>query len=146
MIGLFDTGLGGLTIARALRALPNISFTYFGDQANAPYGERDKAEILALTQHGVEVLFSAGAKLVVLACNTATCVALRDIQQNWLLKSDYKGRNVIGIVAPTVEAATQTPWSVQTPEGPGANLKSRIALFGTVRTIQSGVYEIEIAK
>ena len=78
MIGVFDSGLGGLTVLRALVArFPNADFTYLGDHAHVPYGNRPSEEIVALTRAGVETLFRRGAKLVMLGCNTATAVAAR---------------------------------------------------------------------
>jgi glutamate racemase len=147
MIGIFDSGLGGLTVLRAcVGRFPAQPFVYLGDQANAPYGERPSREIVALMRAGVERLFGLGAKLVVLGCNTATAVALRTLQREWLPRSAHSGRNVIGIVAPTVEAATQTPWAVSTPQYPQKHNRDVIAVFGTTRTILSGVYEEEIRK
>ena len=147
MIGVFDSGLGGLTVLRALSArFPQQSFLYLGDHAHAPYGDRASAEIVELTQAGVARLFGLGAKLVVLGCNTATAVALRTLQRKWLPNAGLAGRNVVGIVAPTVEAATQTPWAVTTPQYPQKNNRDVIAVFGTTRTIASGVYAEEIFK
>lgn len=147
MIGIFDSGLGGLTVLRALaERFPAQSFLYLGDHANAPYGDRPSPEVVALTEAGVARLFALGAKLVVLGCNTATAVALRTLQRDWLPRSAYAGRNVIGIVAPTVEAATQTPWAVTKPQYPQKNNREVIAVFGTTRTISSGVYAEEIFK
>ena len=80
-IGVFDSGLGGLTILGACRAaLPEQDFVYLGDNRNAPYGLRAPADIYNLTVAGVERLFAAGCRLVVLACNTASAVALHDLQ------------------------------------------------------------------
>ncbi|MBY0227357.1 MAG: aspartate/glutamate racemase family protein [Hyphomicrobium sp.] len=149
MIGVFDSGLGGLTVLKALvERFPSASFTYLGDHANVPYGNRPSAEIVDLTRAAVIALFANGARLVVLGCNTATAVAARQLQQSWLPTTDWraKGHNVLGIVAPTVEAATQTPWSVTTPQYPQKNLTDTIAVFGTTRTVQSGVYPEEIRK
>ncbi len=149
MIGVFDSGLGGLTVLHALAArFPHISFLYLGDHANVPYGNRSSDEIVELTKAATEALFQRGAKLVVLGCNTATAVALRRLQQGWLPTTHWKasGHNVVGIVAPTVEAATQTPWSVTTPQYPQKNLTDRIAVFGTTRTIAANVYTEEIRK
>jgi glutamate racemase len=94
----------------------------------------------------VEALFGAGCKLVLLGCNTATAVAARHLQQVWLPKSPWRGHNVLGIVAPTVEAATQTPWAVSSPQYPQKYNTDLIAVFGTTRTITSGVYPEEIRK
>jgi glutamate racemase len=147
MIGVFDSGHGGLTVFRALVArFPALAFVYLGDHANAPYGNRPSEEVVDLTRVGVETLFRAGARLVMLACNTATCVAARSLQQDWLPQSPWTGRNVLGIVAPTVEAATQTPWAVSTPQYPQKYNTDVIAVFGTTRTINSFVYPEEIRK
>jgi glutamate racemase len=83
---------------------------------------------------------------VLLGCNTATAVAARHLQQVWLPGSDWKGRNVLGIVAPTVEAATQTPWAVSSPQYPQKYNTDLVAVFGTTRTVTSGVYPEEIRK
>ncbi len=147
MIGVFDSGIGGLTVLRALRArFPHLAFVYLGDHANVPYGNRPSAEIVDLTRAGVEHLFERGARLVLLGCNTATAVAARTLQQDWLPHSRWAGRNVLGIVAPTVEAATQTPWAVTSPQYPQKYNTDIIAVFGTLRTISSGVYLDEISK
>ncbi len=147
MIGLFDSGHGGLTIFRTLVArFPDLNFVYLGDHANAPYGNRGSQEIVELTRGGVEQLYARGCKLVMLACNTASAVACRTLQQDWLPSSDYPGRNVLGVVAPMVEAATQTPWAVTSPQYPQKFNSDTIAVFGTTRTISSGVYSEEIRK
>ena len=78
---------------------------------------------------------------MLLGCNTATAVALRRLQQQWLPTSDGRGtHNVLGIVAPTVEAATQTPWAVAAPQYPQKYNTDTVAVFGTTRTVTSGVY------
>ena len=147
MIGVFDSGLGGLTVLRALVArFPQVSFIYLGDRANVPYGNRTSAEVIDLTRRGVETLYSSGCKLVLLGCNTATAVAARHLQQVWLPASPWRGHNVLGIVAPTVEAATQTPWAVSSPQYPQKYNTDLIAVFGTTRTITSDVYPEEIRK
>ncbi len=147
MIGVFDSGLGGLTVLRALvDRFPDKDFLYLGDHAHVPYGNRPSAEVIDLTRASVETLFSQGCKLVLLGCNTATAVAARHLQQTWLPTSQWRGHNVIGIVAPTVEAATQTPWAVSSPQYPQKYNTDVIAVFGTTRTISSGVYAEEIRK
>jgi glutamate racemase len=147
MIGVFDSGLGGLTVLRALvQRFPQVSFLYFGDHAHVPYGNRPSEEVVDLTRQGVEALFQRGCRLVLLGCNTATAVAARALQQQWLPRSNWPGHNVIGVVAPTVEAATQTPWAVTSPQYPQKYNTDTIAVFGTTRTITSGVYPEEIRK
>jgi glutamate racemase len=147
MIGIFDSGLGGLTVLRALAArFPHIPLVYLGDHANVPYGNRPSEEVVALTRTGVERLFRRGCRLVLLGCNTATAVAARPLQQDWLPRSGFPAHNVLGIVAPTVEAATQTPWAVTSPQYPQKYNTDLIAVFGTTRTIASRVYPEEIRK
>ena len=147
MIGVFDSGLGGLTVLRALvNRFPDKPFLYLGDHAHVPYGDRSSAEVIDLTRACVEALFARGCKLVLLGCNTATAVAARHLQQKWLPASQWRGHNVLGIVAPTVEAATQTPWAVSGPQYPQKYNTDLIAVFGTTRTISSGAYPEEIRK
>lgn len=149
MIGIFDSGLGGLTVLRALMArFPKELFIYLGDHAHMPYGDRPSEHIVGLTQACTEHLFERGCNLVVLGCNTATAVAARALQRNWLPGTIWKtrGNNILGIVAPTVEAATQTPWAVTTPKYPQSYISDRIAIFGTTRTVSSNVYRDEIRK
>jgi glutamate racemase len=147
MIGVFDSGHGGLTVLKTLAArFPDRAFTYLGDHAHVPYGNRPSEEVVDLTRAGVEALFMRGAKLVLLGCNTATCVAARTLQRDWLPSSKWTGRNILGIVAPTVEVATHTPWAVTTPQYPQKHNTDLIAVFGTTRTITSYVYPEEIKK
>jgi glutamate racemase len=139
MIGVFDSGFGGLTVHRALiEALPERDFVYLGDNRNAPYGAKPPIEVLNLTCAGLERLFAEGCTLAILACNTASVVALRWIQQQWLparRREDGVPRNVIGIVAPTIEAATELAGPART-----------IAVFATRRTVETECYPIEVRK
>jgi glutamate racemase len=149
MIGVFDSGLGGLTVLRALRQrFPTLDFRYLADHAHVPYGNRPADEVIDLTRIAVERLFQSGSRLVLLGCNTATAVAARTLQQDWLSASGWraKGHNILGIVAPTVEAATQTPYAVTTPQYPQKNNTDLIAVFATTRTVTSGVFPEEIRK
>lgn len=156
MIGVFDSGVGGLSVHRALvRRLPQADFVYLADQASAPYGGRPGEEIVALTRAGCEALFEAGADLVVLACNTASAIALRRLQQTWLpgLRAqslrEGNGRplNVLGIIVPTIEAATGLPWSHEAPRrGDKVEKLDVVGVFATAATAASRVYEIEIDK
>jgi glutamate racemase len=147
MIGVFDSGHGGLTVFRTLAArFPRVAFVYLGDHAHVPYGDRPSDEIVALTRHGVDALFRCGCTLVLLGCNTATCVAARTLQKDWLPVSGWAKRNILGIVAPTVEAATQAPWAVTSPQYPQKYNTDVVAVFGTTRTITSHAYPEEIRK
>jgi glutamate racemase len=145
MIGLFDSGCGGLTIYGALRrAFPQRSFLYLGDHAKAPYGERSPEEIRALTKVSVERLFGLGCRLVILACNTASANALRHLQQNWL-PGAYPDRRILGVLVPMVEAITGMPWMADPAERPSAPART-VAVFATSRTVSSNAYPVEIAK
>jgi glutamate racemase len=147
MIGVFDSGHGGLTVFRALVGrFPGLPFLYLGDHHHVPYGNKPSHEIVTLTRMGVDALFRRGCKLVLLGCNTATCVAARTLQKDWLPVSGWSGRNLLGIVAPTVEAATQTPWAVTSPQYPQKYNTDAVAVFGTTRTIASHAYPEEIRK
>lgn len=149
MIGVFDSGHGGLTVFEALTArFGQHDWMYYGDHANAPYGSRSGEEVLDLTREAVAKLFMSGCKLVVLGCNTATAVAGRPLQQDWLptVNAQRPGHRILGIIAPTVEAVTQTPWSVKEPVFPQKYNTDTVALFATEVTVNSGVYEAEIAK
>lgn len=148
MIGVFDSGLGGVTVVRTLSLrFPDQAFLYLGDHANVPYGDRSSEEVINLTRAGVERLFEMNCRLVLLGCNTATAVAARTLQRAWLPEAhQWEGHNLLGIVAPTVEAATMTPWAVTTPQYPQKHNRELIVVFGTTRTVVSNVYPEEIAK
>jgi glutamate racemase len=151
-IGVFDSGVGGLSVHRALvERLPQADFVYLADQANCPYGGLPGEEIVDLTRQGCIRLFEAGASLVILGCNTACAIALRRLQQTWLPGySRALGRpvNIIGIIVPTIEAATGLPWTQDTIDRSGQKAEQLdiIGLFATPATAGSRVYEIEIDK
>ena len=150
-IGVFDSGVGGLTVHHALvRRLPSADFIYLADQANTPYGGRSGEEIVDLTRAGCERLFDEGCDLVILACNTAASVALRRLQQTWLpgyRREQRRPLNVLGIIVPTIEAATGMPWEHE-PERRGDKVERLdvLGVFSTPATARSRVYEIEIDK
>jgi glutamate racemase len=150
MIGVFDSGFGGLTIHRALiEALPEHDFVYLGDNRNAPYGSKSPIDVLNLTCAGLERLFDLGCTLVILACNTASVVALRWIQQQWLpvrIRKDGVNRNVLGIVVPTIEAATGLGWDQEAPVSQVQISRSTIVVFATPRTVESNCYPLEVRK
>ena len=133
-IGVFDSGYGGLTILDDIRRqMPEYDYIYLGDNARAPYGTRSFEIVYKFTLEAVVRLFEEGCPLVILACNTASAKALRSIQQNDLpiLASD---RRVLGVIRPTVEVI-------------GNMTKTRkIGVLGTLGTIQSESYPLEIKK
>ncbi len=132
MIGVFDSGFGGLTILKELKAaLPEYDFLYLGDNARAPYGSRSFETIHRYTLEAVKVLFEKGCPLVILACNTASARALRTIQQRDLPAFAPENR-VLGIIRPTTEEI-----GLYTKTG-------HIGILGTAGTIVSGSYPLEI--
>ncbi len=146
MIGVFDSGHGGLTVLRALIGrLPRRDFVYLGDHAHAPYGERSAEDVYRLTVENIERLFRMDCRLVVLACNTAAAVALRRLQRTWL-DTAWPGRRVLGVLVPVVEEITRQPWHEEAPRGgPGAPSET-VAVFATLRTVTSRAYVGEIDK
>lgn len=103
MLGLFDSGFGGLTILRALEeTLPTLDLVYLSDNAHAPYGDREPEEIFSLSVTGVRTLVGLGCPLVIVACNTASAIALRRIQQD-ILPTEFPDRRVLGVIRPSVE-------------------------------------------
>jgi len=153
MIGVFDSGHGGLTVLRALHAAcPDRAFLYLGDHAAAPYGSRSTEEIHTLTLAGVQALFAQGATLVILACNTASAVSLRRLQQTWLA-DHHPDRRVLGVLVPMVEAITGQPWMAgMVPADWSGDAASHatpprtIGIFATPRTVDSQAYPREIGK
>ena len=150
-IGVFDSGVGGLTVHRALvDRFPSADLIYLADQANGPYGGKPGEEIVDLTRAGCEHLFGLGCDMVVLACNTAASIALRRLQQTWL--PGYRrelGRpaNILGIIVPTIEAATGLPWEHEADRlGDKVEHLDVLGVFSTPATARSRVYEIEIDK
>lgn len=152
-IGVFDSGVGGLTVHRELVArFADRDLVYFADQANAPIGDKTGEQIVELTRRGCETLFEAGASVVVLACNTASAVALRRLQQTWIPQQHERyGRpvNVLGIIVPTIEAATGRDWTYEEDRSAQDDKIEAIEItgvFSTAATALSRVYEIEIDK
>ena len=133
-IGVFDSGYGGLTILDAIRKkLPQYDYLYLGDNARAPYGPRSFNIVYRFTLEAVKYLFDQGCHLVILACNTASAKALRNIQQNDLPGIDPTKR-VLGVIRPTVEKIGEISHT------------GNIGILGTTGTIQSKSYDIEIEK
>jgi glutamate racemase len=132
MIGVYDSGFGGLSVLRELRArLPERDFLYLGDSGRAPYGGRDVDTLLDFAEQCTERLFDEGCNLVVVACHTISCVALRHLQRRYA--GPDTGRRILGVTIPAAEAA------VAVSEG-------HIGILGTMRTVSSRTFEVEIAK
>jgi glutamate racemase len=133
-IGVFDSGYGGLTILKEfISVMPEYDFIYLGDNARAPYGSRSFEVVYEYTLQAVTKLFEMGCPLVILACNTASAKALRNIQMNDLPKMDPDLR-VLGVIRPAVEAIGD-----YTQNG-------HVGILGTAGTVLSNSYPIELEK
>jgi glutamate racemase len=139
-VGIFDSGLGGLTILDAVRSrLPDLPLVYLGDNAHAPYGTRDAEDIFRLTTAATQRLFDAGCDLVILACNTASAAALRRMQETWVPRD----RRVLGVFVPLIEALTERQWGDNSP--PREVAVKHVALFATPATVASRAFQRELA-
>ncbi len=139
-VGIFDSGLGGLTVLQAVAArLPEQPLVYLGDNANAPYGVRTEDAIHDLTRAGVQRLWDRGCDLVVLACNTASAAALRRMQEAGV----PKGKRVLGVFVPLIEALTEREWGDNSP--PREVGVRHVALFATPATVASRAFQRELA-
>lgn len=126
-IGIFDSGIGGLTVAHAIRELlPNESLVYFGDTAHLPYGDKSEAAIQAYSIKIADVLLMKGCKVIVIACNSASSAAYE------LLKEYVRSVQIINVIDPMVNLVLDH------------YAGKRVGLIGTKRTVQSGVYEQKI--
>lgn len=139
-VGIFDSGLGGLTILEAVQnRLPEVEFAYLADSANAPYGVRTADDIYDLTVAATQHLFDAGCDLVVLACNTASAAALRRMQEGWV----PEGKRVLGVFVPLIEAMTERQWGDNSP--PREVALKHVALFATPATVATRAFQRELA-
>ena len=133
MIGVFDSGFGGLHVLRGIaKELPEYGYVYAGDSARAPYGPKSVEEVYEFTKQGVEFLFAHGATFVILACNTASSEALRKIQQEYL--SEGSAKKVLGVLIPFAEAAA------------ARTRNKRVGVLATEGTVRSGSFPREITK
>ena len=134
-IGIFDSGFGGLSIYREIhRLLPQYDYFFLGDNLRAPYGDRSFEEVNEFTKQAVDKLFNMGCPLVILACNTASAKALRNIQQRVLPYTSDPSRRVLGVIRPTVERVGEFTYS------------GHIGVIATRATISSQSYDMEIEK
>lgn len=125
-IGIFDSGFGGLTVMRAIRTLlPYENIIYFGDTAHLPYGTKSGETILRYSIENASFLMSKGIKVLVIACHTASCFALPELEKQFNIP-------IIGTIAPAVEKLIQ------------ASTQGKIALLGTRATINSGTYQTHL--
>ncbi|MEN8952641.1 glutamate racemase [Planktotalea arctica] len=139
-VGIFDSGLGGLTVLDAVRArLPDVPFVYYADSAHAPYGVRKSEDIFQLTKAAVEYLWDNGCDLVILACNTASAAALRRMQEAGV----PEGKRVLGVFVPLIESLTEREWGDNSP--PREVAVKEVALFATPATVASRAFQRELA-
>lgn len=132
MIGVFDSGYGGLTILNEIRkVLPEYDYLYLGDNARAPYGTRSFDVIYEYTLQAVNYLHKQGCNLIILACNTASAKALRTIQQHNINPDEIR---VLGVIRPTVEVV------------PSRTRTKHIGVLATPGTVASESYVIELLK
>lgn len=133
-IGVFDSGFGGLMILKGIfKKLPQYDYLYLGDTARTPYGGRSKETIYQFTKQAIDFLFKNGAELIIIACNTASCEALKKIQQEYIPNA-YPGKKVLGVLIPAVEEAV-----LETKN-------KRIGVIGTEATVNSLSFKKEINK
>ena len=122
-IGVFDSGVGGLTVAREImRQLPNENIVYFGDTARVPYGSKSKDNIIRYSRQIINFLMTKGVKAIVIACNTASAQALDVVQKEYEIP-------IIGVVEPGARAALEVTES------------KKVGVIGTEGTVRSGMYE-----
>jgi glutamate racemase len=134
MIGVFDSGFGGLSVLKeVVRGLPEYRYVYVGDTARAPYGPRPGDEVYQYTLEAVEFLFSRGCELIILACNTTSAEALRKIQQEYL-PVHYPTRRVLGVIVPATEEAISI------------TNNNRIGVLATEGTVRAGSFTRELQK
>lgn len=130
-IGVFDSGVGGLTVLEALRRrLPDESFVYLGDTARLPYGTKSPSTVTRYATQATRILVDRGVKALVIACNTASAVALADIQ------ALYHPLPVFGVVEPGAEAAAGTAAAAGAAAGAG-----RVLVLATESTVRGGAYQ-----
>ncbi len=133
-IGVFDSGYGGLTVLKELRRkLPDYDFLYLGDNARTPYGTRSFGVVYEYTLQAVKYLFEQNCHLIIIACNTASAKALRNIQQLDLPKIAPE-RRVLGVIRPSVEKVAEITSS------------GHVGVLGTAGTVASESYPIELEK
>lgn len=127
-IGVFDSGIGGLTVVKALRKiLPYEEIVYFGDTARVPYGSKSPETITKFALQDAKFLLNRGVKMIIVACHSASSVSLDELKRHFTLP-------IIGVIEPGAKAAVKT------------TRNKRIGVIGTQATILSGAYERAIRK
>lgn len=133
-LGIFDSGLGGLVIAKSIREkMLDIDILYFGDTLHLPYGNKSSETIYAYSKRAIEFLFEQDCNLIITACNTVSASALRRLQQEYLPSSPYAHRRILGVVVPTLECAIDKGYK-------------RLGVIATNYTVKSNIFEDELKK
>ena len=126
MIGIFDSGIGGLTVVKSImEQLPGYDITYFGDTARTPYGSKSSETVVGYALENTEFLLKKGAKIIVMACNTVSSVASDSVADNFDIP-------LFEVVTPATEKAVKSSG------------KLIIGIIGTRATVKSGIYEKKI--
>lgn len=126
MIGIFDSGIGGLTVVRALmEQVPGYDIIYFGDTARTPYGSKSPETVIRYAIENTDFLLEKGAEIIVMACNSASSVATESLVQKYNIP-------IFEVISPAVELALKS------------SKKLSIGIIGTRATVQSGIYEKKI--
>jgi len=126
MIGIFDSGVGGLTVVRAiLEQIPGYDIVYFGDTAHTPYGTKSSETVIGYTTRNIEFLLNHGAKVIVIACNTASSVTTAEVLERFSVP-------IFEVITPAVELALQI------------SKNFNLGVIGTRATVASGIYEKKI--
>ncbi len=131
-IGIFDSGLGGLIIARAIqKKMPQYDYVYYGDTKRVPYGNKSHQAVFEFTREAVDHLFrKENCAIIIVACNTASARALRRIQKEYLPKA-YPDKKVLGVLIPAAEEASKY---------------KRVGILATTGTVNSNTFPAEIKK
>jgi len=133
MIGVFDSGLGGLTVLKEfIRELPEYDYIYLGDTARLPYGNRSADLVYEFSNQACDYLFNQGCELIIIACNTASGLALRRLQKEYLSAKNSEKR-ILGVIRPVSEFFAEENYK-------------QIGVIGTRGTISSDVYKKELEK
>lgn len=132
-IGFFDSGLGGLFIlSKTVKVLPQYDYLFLADLKRSPYGDRSVGEVYDLTRQAVDYLFARDCQIIIVACNTASALALRKLQQEYL-SLNWPGRRLLGMITPTIEKSV--------------SLKiKKLGILATSATVRSKFYLQEFNK
>jgi len=126
MIGIFDSGIGGLTVVRSImKHLPEYDIVYFGDTARTPYGSKSPETVVGYALENIDFLLSKGSKIIVMACNTASSVAAKNVADKFDIP-------IFEVITPAVEISVKS------------SKKLRVGVIGTRATVNSGIYEKKI--